>query len=86
MARLAPEDPYAGFAPAERLAQGPHLDLDGTKLSRGRRFGTETTRGWSLAGEFWTFDIFWYLRKNYTIRRASTRAFDPFFPVKIDLV
>jgi len=28
MARLAPEDPYAGFAPAERLAQGPHLDLD----------------------------------------------------------
>lgn len=28
MARLAPEDPYAGFAPAERLAKGPHRDLD----------------------------------------------------------
>jgi PmbA protein len=28
MARLAPEDPYAGFAPQERLARGPFLDLD----------------------------------------------------------
>jgi len=28
MARLAPEDPYAGLAPRERLAEGPHLDLD----------------------------------------------------------
>jgi PmbA protein len=28
MARLAPEDPYAGLAPADRLAQGPFLDLD----------------------------------------------------------
>ena len=28
MARLAPADPYAGFAPAERLAKGPHPDLD----------------------------------------------------------
>ena len=27
-ARLAPEDPYAGLAPAERLARGPHQDLD----------------------------------------------------------
>lgn len=27
-ARLAPEDPYAGLAPEERLARGPHLDLD----------------------------------------------------------
>ena len=28
MARLAPEDPYAGLAPAERLAHGPLPDLD----------------------------------------------------------
>ncbi len=28
MAKLAPEDPYAGLAPAERLASGPHADLD----------------------------------------------------------
>src|SRR3990167_5554661 len=28
MARLAPEDPYAGLAPRERLAQGPFPDLD----------------------------------------------------------
>jgi PmbA protein len=28
MARLAPEDPYAGFAPQERLARGPYPDLD----------------------------------------------------------
>lgn len=28
MARLAPEDPYAGFAPVERLAKGPHRNLD----------------------------------------------------------
>ena len=28
MARLAPEDPYAGFAPADRLAKGPFPDLD----------------------------------------------------------
>jgi PmbA protein len=28
MARLAPEDPYAGLAPAERLARGPWPDLD----------------------------------------------------------
>ena len=28
MARLAPEDPYAGFAPDERLARGPAPDLD----------------------------------------------------------
>lgn len=28
MARLAPEDPYAGFAPKERLAKGPFPDLD----------------------------------------------------------
>ncbi|MBI1405414.1 MAG: TldD/PmbA family protein [Caulobacter sp.] len=28
MARLAPEDPYAGLAPEERLAQGPFPDLD----------------------------------------------------------
>ncbi len=28
MARLAPEDPYAGLAPRDRLAQGPFLDLD----------------------------------------------------------
>lgn len=28
MARLAPEDPYAGLAPQDRLAQGPHADLD----------------------------------------------------------
>ncbi|MBW3558675.1 MAG: TldD/PmbA family protein [Proteobacteria bacterium] len=27
-ARLAPEDPYAGLAPTERLAGGPHRDLD----------------------------------------------------------
>ena len=28
MARLAPEDPYAGLAPSERLAKGPFADLD----------------------------------------------------------
>jgi PmbA protein len=28
MARLAPEDPYAGFAPQEKLARGPFPDLD----------------------------------------------------------
>ena len=28
MARLAPEDPYAGLAPKERLAKGPFPDLD----------------------------------------------------------
>ncbi|RZJ00141.1 MAG: TldD/PmbA family protein [Brevundimonas sp.] len=28
MARLAPEDPYAGLAPEDRLARGPHADLD----------------------------------------------------------
>jgi len=28
MARLAPEDPYAGFAPDEMLARGPHADLE----------------------------------------------------------
>jgi len=28
MAKLAPEDPYAGLAPAERLARGPFPDLD----------------------------------------------------------
>jgi len=27
-ARLAPEDPYAGLAPSEHLAHGPHPDLD----------------------------------------------------------
>jgi PmbA protein len=28
MARLAPEDPYCGLAPRDRLARGPHADLD----------------------------------------------------------
>ena len=28
MARLAPEDPYARLAPQDRLAKGPHRDLD----------------------------------------------------------
>ena len=28
VARLAPEDPHAGFAPEERLARGPFVDLD----------------------------------------------------------
>ena len=28
MARLAPEDPYAGLAPEDRLARGPAVDLD----------------------------------------------------------
>ena len=28
MARLAPEDPYAGFAPEEKLARGPYPDLE----------------------------------------------------------
>lgn len=28
MARLAPEDPFAGLAPSESLAQGPYPDLD----------------------------------------------------------
>lgn len=28
MARLAPEDPYAGLAPRDRLAAAPHADLD----------------------------------------------------------
>src|SRR5579871_3549523 len=28
MAKLAPEDPYAGLAPRERLASGPFADLD----------------------------------------------------------
>ena len=28
MAKLAPEDPYAGLAPKERLAKGPFVELD----------------------------------------------------------
>ena len=28
MARLAPEDPWAGLAPQDRLSRGPHRDLD----------------------------------------------------------
>jgi len=28
MARLAPEDPFAGLAPSDRLARGPFVDLD----------------------------------------------------------
>ncbi|MCW0045949.1 TldD/PmbA family protein [Brevundimonas sp. BT-123] len=28
MARLAPEDPHAGFAPEDQLARGPFIDLD----------------------------------------------------------
>ncbi|MNU40819.1 peptidase PmbA [compost metagenome] len=28
MAKLAPEDPYANLAPQDRLAKGPHADLD----------------------------------------------------------
>jgi len=28
MARLAPEDPHAGFAPEDRLARGPFIDLE----------------------------------------------------------
>ena len=28
MAKLAPEDPYASLAPQDRLARGPHADLD----------------------------------------------------------
>ncbi|WBT07271.1 TldD/PmbA family protein [Brevundimonas vesicularis] len=28
MARLAPKDPHAGFAPEDRLARGPFIDLD----------------------------------------------------------
>ena len=28
MARLAPDDPYAGLAPADRLASGRHADFD----------------------------------------------------------
>ncbi len=28
MARLAPEDPYAGLAPQDMLSKGPHADLD----------------------------------------------------------
>lgn len=28
MARLAPEDPHAGFTPEDRLARGPFIDLD----------------------------------------------------------
>ncbi len=28
MAKLAPEDPYASLAPQDRLAKGPHADLD----------------------------------------------------------
>ena len=28
MARLAPEDPWAGLAPQDRLSKGPHRDLD----------------------------------------------------------
>ncbi|MDI6623873.1 MAG: DNA gyrase modulator, partial [Brevundimonas sp.] len=28
MAKLAPEDPYAGLAPQDRLARGPFADLD----------------------------------------------------------
>lgn len=28
MAQLAPEDPHAGFAPEDRLARGPFIDLD----------------------------------------------------------
>ena len=28
MARMAPEDPWAGLAPQDRLARGPFADLD----------------------------------------------------------
>ncbi len=48
MARLAPEDPYAGLAPAELLTSGPVLDLD---LADPRELGPAQLRELALAAE-----------------------------------
>src|SRR5579871_3458025 len=48
MAKLAPEDPFAGLAPAERLAQGPWPDLD---LYDGAEPDPETLKQRALAAE-----------------------------------
>lgn len=48
MARLAPEDPYAGLAAKELLAQAPHADL---QLAAADLPATETLRGWAAEAE-----------------------------------
>ena len=48
MARLAPEDPYAGLAPAELLTSGPVLDLD---MADPRELGPAQLRELALAAE-----------------------------------
>jgi len=48
MARLAPEDPYAGFAPKDRLAKGPFPDLD---LIDAYEPSAETLEGQARAAE-----------------------------------
>jgi PmbA protein len=63
MARLAPEDPYAGLAPGDRLARGPLPALDlydpteptadqlerAAQAAEGRPPGVQATGGWSPA-------------------------------------
>lgn len=48
MARLAPEDKYAGLAPADRLARGPFADLD---IDDGGETTPEALRERALAAE-----------------------------------
>lgn len=48
MAREAPEDPYAGLAPEDRLLRGPAPDLD---LDDGGDMGSEALRDLALAAE-----------------------------------
>lgn len=48
MAREAPEDPYAGLAPADRLAHGPFADLD---LDDGSEPDPQAMRAMALAVE-----------------------------------
>lgn len=48
MARLAPEDPYAGLAPAELLAKGPFADFE---LDDGAEVEPESLRDRAMAAE-----------------------------------
>src|SRR5580698_9886089 len=48
MARLAPEDPYCGLVPRDRLAKGPHADLD---LYDPTEMGAEALEARALAAE-----------------------------------
>ena len=48
MARAAPEDPYAGLAPEERLMKGPLPDLD---LDDGAQADPDALREAALAAE-----------------------------------